>query len=463
MRINIPRELEELKREVSKRRIEADALTQVNILDHIADVYRPLHQDVQEGLHQYYNLPGGRGSCKSSFVSLEIVNQIMDDPTGLSNAIVFRRIASTMRESVYSQISWAINELGVSHLWRGMVSPMQWEYLPTGAQIIFRGLDDSTKLKSIKPRRGSFRYVWFEEFAELPGPNFQRSVLQSVVRGGDKFAVFRSFNPPQSVNNWANVLIHEPDDKAITLQTNYTMVPAEWLGESFLHEAHRLRELNETLYRHEYLGEPTGTGGEVFPSLDIRPITEEEISNLEYLYYGLDFGFAVDPCSFLVCAYDRKHETIYLLDEIYKRGLSNAQLAEEIKARGYDRAGAATRQYNEFMGGWYNETPRNVIIADCSEPKSIYDLRSLGLKVKECHKESGCVQYRVKWLQHRTIVIDPKRTPESHREFINYSYKADKDGNFLSVLPDADNHSIDALAYALNDLIYFKKSKGDTA
>ena len=461
MRANTLRELRELRGEVKRRQAGAETLEAVNVLDHIAEVYHPLHEDILAGAHQYYNLPGGRGSCKSSFVSLEIVSRIMADPTGLSNAIVFRRIAGTMRESVYSQISWAIEELGVSHLWRGMVSPMQWEYKPSGAQIIFRGLDDSSKLKSIKPRRGVFRYVWFEEFAELPGPNFQRSVLQSVVRGGNDFAVFRSFNPAQSVNHWANVLIQEPDAKAITLLTNYTMIPPEWLGESFLYEAQRLQELNETAYRHEYLGEPTGTGGGVFPNLEIREITAEEEASLGYRFYGCDFGYAVDPCSFLVCAYDRKHETIYLLDEIYKKGWSNKELAEAIIAKGYHENGRAERYVSMFGGGGYG-TPKSDIIADSAEPKSISDLRQYGLKVRPCHKEPGCVMYRVKWLQSRRIVIDPKRTPESYREFINYTYKADKDGNFLSVLPDANNHSIDSLAYALNDAIYYK-SKGGTA
>lgn len=461
MKANTLRELRELRSEVKRRRAGSETLEAVNVLDHIAEVYHPLHEDIRAGAHQYYNLPGGRGSCKSSFVSLEIVSQIMADTTGLSNAIVFRRIAGTMRESVYSQISWAISELGVSHLWRGMVSPMQWEYTPTGATIIFRGLDDPSKLKSIKPRKGVFRYVWFEEFAELPGPNFQRSVLQSVVRGGSDFAVFRSFNPAQSVNHWANVLIHEPDDKAITLLTNYTMIPPEWLGESFLYEARRLQETNETLYRHEYLGEPTGTGGEVFPNLEIREIPAEEEDALEYRFYGCDFGYAVDPCSFIVCAYDRKHETIYLLDEIYRRGLSNKDLAEAIIAKGYHENDRAERYVSIFGGGGYG-TPKSDIIADCAEPKSISDLRQYGLKVRPCHKEPGCVMYRVKWLQSRRIVIDPKRTPESYKEFINYSYKADKDGNFLSVLPDANNHSIDSLAYALNDAIYYK-NKGGTA
>lgn len=435
-----------------QQRREAESLIgKLDVCQHIAPVYLPLHADIEAGKHQYYNLPGGRGSCKSSFASLEIVNGVMKDPTGCSNAIVFRLVAGTMRESVFSQIAWAIDTLGVSHLWRATVSPMRYEYMPTGAQIIFRGLDDASKLKSIKPKKGTFRFIWFEEFSELPGPNFTRNVLQSVMRGqGSQFVVLRTFNPPISMNNWANMFIKEPDARAITLLTDYTMIPPEWLGDSFLYEAERLKELNPKAYEHEYLGRPTGTGGEVFPNLEIREITDEEISNAGYVYQGLDFGFAVDPAAFLRVSYDRKHDTIYFLDEIYKRGLSNHQLADEIKAKGYDTTGRLG--YIALSGESY--TGRQLITADCAEPKSISDMRECGLRCNGCHKEPGCVEYRVKWLQHRRIVIDPARTPEAYREFINYSYETDKDGNFLSRLPDEDNHTIDACAYALDSLIY---------
>lgn len=427
-------------------------LDAIDITQHIAAVYKPLHDDIEAAAHTTYNLPGGRGSCKSSFVSLEIVNGIMKDTTGHSNAIVFRLYANTLRESVFSQIAWAIDTLGVNHLWKSRLSPMQWTYLPTGAEITFRGLDTPSKLKSIKPTRGVFRYVWLEEFSELSGGNQVRNVMQSVVRGGDTFTVFRSFNPPISKNNWANLAIQEPDERAITLHTDYTQVPPEWLGEAFLYEAERLKEVNPKAYEHEYLGHAVGTGGAVFPNLEIREITDAEISNMGYIYQGLDFGFAVDPAAFLRVSYDRKHDTIYFLDEIYKRGLSNAQLAEEIKAKGYHKSGHGG--YVSPVYGVMSAEGQQLITADCAEPKSIADLRDNGLRVIGCHKEPGCVEYRVKWLQHRRIVIDPARTPNAYREFVNYEYETDKDGVFLSRLPDRDNHTIDACGYSLDRLIY---------
>ena len=454
MRSNIRARIDRIQEKKSQQKEAHELLKSLDVRQHIAPVYYDLHADIEQGAHTVYNLPGGRGSCKSSFVSLEIVNGVMGDSTGRSNAIVFRLVAGTMRESVFSQIAWAIDSLGVTHLWKSRVSPMQYTYLPTGAQIIFRGLDDASKLKSIKPQRGTFKYIWFEEFAELPGPNFLRSVMQSVQRGGDNFTVFRSFNPPMSANNWANVYIQEPDARAITLLTDYTKIPREWLGEAFIYEAERLRDLNPQAYAHEYLGQPTGTGGEVFPNVEIREITDDEIKNMDYVYQGIDFGFAVDPACFMRVSYDAKHDTVYFLDEIFKRHCSNKELAKLIKDKGYDRTRPSV--YYSRMFGAVAGDERALIICDAAEPKSITDLHNEGLKCYACHKEPGCVEYRVKWLQHRKIVIDPKRTPNAYREFVHYEYATDKDGNILAVLPDKDNHSIDAVAYALNNLIYRK-------
>ena len=447
----VQRQLAEIKREVQRRKDAQSVIDALDVTQHIAPVYLSLHEDIQAQQHQYYNLPGGRGSGKSSFCALEIVDGLMKDKTGRSNAIVFRRTANTMRESVFSQIAWAIDKLDVGEYWQGNVSPMSWTYKPTGAQIIFRGLDDSSKLKSIKPRRGYFRYVWLEEFSELPGENFTRSVMQSVIRGGSAFTVFRSFNPPINASNWANVFIQRPDSRAITLHTSYLDVPAEWLGQDFILEAERLKEINETAYRHEYLGEATGSGGEVFPQIETRKITAAEIEQLQYIYCGIDFGFSVDPAVFIRVAYDSKRDTVYLLDEIYKKHCSNSELAREIQQRGYDTTGQI-RAAGIF--GDYAQTPeRQTIFCDSAEPKSIADLQSSGLKALACRKFPGSVLYGIKWLQNRRIVIDPARTPNAHREFVSYEYMTTKDGEFLADVPDENNHSIDAVRYALDRLI----------
>lgn len=437
-----------LKRRVKATRATREAmnLPQVSIQDCIAPCYMPIHADVADGSHSIYYLPGGRGSAKSSFVSLEIVHGIMNDPE--ANAIVFRKVAQTMRESVYSQILWAIESLNVSALWRTSVSPMQCTYIPTGQTIYFRGLDDSAKLKSIRPRKGTFKYVWFEEFSELDGANMVRNVLQSVVRGGNDFRIFASFNPPLSLNNWANKYVLIPDDRALLFRTNYTMIPPEWLGEAFILEAERLQAVNERAYLHEYMGEPVGSGGEVFPTIQTREITDEEIKNLQYHYFGVDFGFSVDPTAFVHVAYDRKKQTVYFIDEYVKRGMSNTDIAEVVKKRMKD---FARTEFFAYSMETFTSLP--TLVADAAEPKSIADLRKQDLSVIPCKKYPGSVIYGIKWLQTKTLVFDPKRTPTCYAEFTQYEYMTTKDGEFLADVPDHDNHCIDACRYALDRII----------
>ena len=423
----------------------------LNVIPYIAPVYTDLHNDICQGGHTFYNLPGGRGSGKSSFVALEIVLQIMKDASCQSNAMVIRKYANTLRQSVFNQIQWAIDALGVSSLWKHTVMPMQFIYV-TGQVIRFSGLDDPTKLKSLKPSRGYFRILWIEEFSEICGESELRNLQQSVMRGGDRFLVFRSFNPPISSANWANQFIERPDKRSVMLRTNYLQMPVDWLGQGFIEEAERLKEINENAYLHEYMGMPVGNGSEVFPALQIREITEEEIRNSERIYCGLDFGFASDPSAFVRVTYSPKTETIMIIGEIYKRGLSNRELARMIKEQGYDRSDRVTWVLGDAV------PERQLITADCADPRSISDLSGEDLRVTGCTKFPGCIEYRIRWLQHRKIVIDPKRTPETAREFRNYSYKVDrKTGEITSQLQDHDDHTIDATAYALNTVIYKRR------
>lgn len=421
-----------------RRRRRAIDVQSIDIRPHVAPVYYPMLDDIGAGTHSIYNLPGGRGSAKSSVIGLQIVDGVAKDETGQTNAIVFRAVGETLLDSVYAQILWSIDQLGMTELWTCTTKPMRCVYAPTGAMIMFRGLDDPRKLKSIKPRQGRFKYIWFEEFCELPGEGFSRSVIQSVMRGkGSRPIVFRSFNPPVSRNAWANKAIARPDKRAFTIRTTYLDVPADWLGEAFIEEAEHLKVTNPRAYQHEYMGDAVGSGSDVFENLDVREITDDEIKNMRMVYQGVDFGFFPDPTAFVRVAYDQKTETIYLLDEIYRKGMRNTVLAETIRERKYHN--------------WK-------VTGDSADPRSIADLRDGGITCLPCRKFAGCVQYRIRWLQHRKIVIDPKRTPEAHREFAEYAYKVDRNGEILPELVEGAEHTIDALAYALNDIIYARFS-----
>ena len=395
----------------------------------IAPSFAAVHQDIKEHGHTHYWLKGGRGSTKSSFISVEIVLGMMRDAgKGLhTNAVVLRRYGVNLRESVFEQIGWAVNALGVSQLWRDSVSPMSYTYLPTGQKILFRGVDDPTKAKSIKFSKGWAKYLWYEECVEFEGEEKLRNINQSVLRGGADFFAFYSFNPPKSARNWVNQYVSIERDDTLVHHSTYLTVPPQWLGEQFLVEAQHLKEVKPEAYSHEYLGEVTGTGGEVFANVTLRAITDEEISRFDKLRRGIDWGYAADPFAYNVCHYDKTRRRLYIFREIHKVKLSNRAAADLIKPE----AGGAR------------------ITCDSAEPKSIDEVKGYGLRVVGAKKGPDSVEYGVKWLQDlEEIIIDPARCPETAREFSGYELERDREGNFKAGYPDKDNHHIDAVRYA---------------
>lgn len=217
-------------------------------------------------------------------------------------------------------------------------------------------------------------------------------------------------------------------------------MPVDWLGEQFVFEAEHLKKTKPHLYEHEYLGIPIGIGGSVFDNIESREIIDEEINELSYFYYGIDFGFAIDPFVWCEVAYDAKKNILWVTNEIYQVKLKNNKAAELIKSK------------------LKNKNP--YIIADSAEPKSIADFNERGLKVLPSKKGADSVDRGIKWLQDLDkIVIDKKRTPNTFREFISYEYDIDKNGNFISRYPDKNNHTIDAVRYAMEDIINARRIK----
>lgn len=373
-----------------------------------------------------YVFEGGRGSTKSSYVSLKIVELIKNNPT--MHACVVRAVGNTLRDSVFAQMKWAIHELGLDEEFESTVSPLEIKYKKTGQRIFFRGCDDEVKLKSIKPEFGYIGILWKEEKDQLKGPAQERSVNQSVLRGGNVSYDFSSYNPPKSKSNWVNKEKDIPNENRIIHHTDYRTVDAEWLGQKFIDDAEHLKEINPEAYEHEYLGVPNGNGGSVFEYLEIRDITDAEVETFDRIYQGQDWGWFPDPAAFIRLAYAPAQDTIYLIDEHYVNKTPNADNAQWI----------LDHNYFDYE-----------ITCDSAEPKSISDYRDLGLNAHPAKKGAGSVEYGMKWLQGRKIVIDPRRTPNAYQEFSGYEYERDKDGNVVSGYPDANNHLIDATRYAL--------------
>lgn len=408
----------------------------------IGKAFYGVHKDIQAGNHTYYDLTGGRGSLKSSCVSVEIIYNMMKKENKNKHAVVYRKVGDTLETSVYAQIEWAIDILGVSRLWKLTKSPMRAEYIPTGQKIIFKGLDKAAKSKSIKVPFGYIGYLWFEEFDEFSGEEEIRKVQQSVIRGGNDFVVFKSMNPPKSRQNWANDYIEKEKLRKDTLvsQTTYLTSPKEWLGQQFIDDAEWLKMVNPKAYEYEYLGIPIGNGTEVFDNLEIRQITDEEIARFDRLYRGVDWGWFPDPFHYGCMHYDSARMILYIFEEFRTNKMRNSETGKILK--------------DKFNLGRYD-----VVTCDSAENKSIADYRSYGINARGADKGPDSVRYGMKWLQSLIkIVIDPVRCPETAKEFKKYEYELDKEGNPTSVYPDANNHSIDMTRYAM-ERVWKRKGK----
>lgn len=376
-----------------------------------------------------YVFEGGRGSTKSSFISLKIIELLKNNPN--MHACIVRKVAGTLRDSVYAQMLWAINELGLNDEFDNTVSPLEITYKKTKQKIYFRGCDDPIKLKGIKTTFGYVGILWKEEKDQLAGEAEERNVNQSVLRGGDKSYDFSSYNPPKSKSNWVNKAKEVPNENRVIHHSTYETVDGEWLGQKFISDAEHLREINKEAYDHEYLGIPNGNGGNVFEYLEIRTITDEEIATFDRIMAGVDFGWYPDQYCYLRTYYDSARQKIYLIDELYVNKWSNTQTGQWIIDKGYD-------DYT--------------FICDSAEPKSVNDYRDMGLPARGAIKGAGSVEYGFKFLQTKTIVIDPARTPNAYKEITQYEYERDKDGNVISGYPDGEDHAISALRYAYEPL-----------
>ena len=426
----------------------------------IAPPFIKVVHDIEEQLYNEYVFPGGRGSTKSSFISLMIIDLIEKNPD--MHAAVFRQVGQTLRDSVYAQMCWAISALGLEDEYKCNVSPMEITKKSTGQKIFFRGNDDPMKSKGIKApalkkeairriqvnrerlkklktnntmkvENGYIGILWLEELDQFKGPEAVRTVTQSVIRGGDKTYIFKSFNPPKSANNWANKYIKIPKTNMLVTFSTYLDVPKHWLGKPFIDEAEHLKEVNPTAYENEYMGVANGTGGNVFDNVTITTITDEQISEFDHVLNGVDWGWYPDLYSFMRVHYEPSQLQLYIWFEYTCNKQSNRQTADKLIEFGIDG--------------------NDLITCDSAENKSIGDYKSYGLFARPAEKGPGSREYSFKWLQSlREIIIDNVRCPVASQEFLDYEYERDKDGNIISGYPDGDDHCIDAIRYATNQI-----------
>ena len=400
-----------------------------DIASQFTDIYRAI---IDRDYREYY-LEGGRGSTKSSFISEAIIVLLENNPKMC--AVVLRKVKDTLKDSVYAQIEWAIDTLSevyphIKNDYKLTKSPLEITKISTGQKIYFRGADDYGKIKSLKPPKDMYVGItWYEEFDQFAGMMEVRKINQSLIRGGDDFIQFYSYNTPASSQHFVNIEKIIPKESRLVHLSDYRTVPKKWLGQAFIDEAEFLKDVNEKLYRNEYLGEMTGVGGNVFENVELREITDDEINTFDYNYYGLDFGW-VDPVAFNGMYYNPNRRELYIYEELHGSKISNEKLGEMLEP-------------------WKEQ----LITCDSAEPKSIGDLKSYGYLAKGAIKGPGSVEYSMKWLASLSkIIIDQRRCPYTTTEFLNYEFEQDKDGNYITSYPDGNDHHISAVRYAMEQV-----------
>lgn len=376
---------------------------------------------------RYRVCKGSRGSKKSKTTALNIIVRMMQHPQ--ANTLYVRRTFATLKDSCYSDLLWAIERLGVSHLWRGTNAPLEITYLPTGQKILFRGFDDPLKITSISVPKGVLCWVVIEEAYEVTNEeDFNK--LDLSIRGEMPEGLFKQitliFNP-WSAQSWLKARFFDtPDTDTSAYTTTYQC--NEWLDDSDKNIFEKMRLNNPRRYRIEGLGEWGIAEGLIYENVEFKEFSVNELRAQEGIKaaFGLDFGFT-DPSAFVACLVDENARRIYIFDELYKVGLTNQQLAQEIIDLGYGS---------------------QRIIADSAEPKSIQELRERGLNVEPSRKGRDSVLHGIQKIQNYKLVVHTKCVNFWH-EVNNYCWEKDKFGKPVDKPEHEFSHLMDATRYGV--------------
>lgn len=388
---------------------------------------------VGKGYKSYWNFRGRYAACKGSRASkkskttaLRIIYNMMKYDK--SNTLVVRKTYRTLKDSCFTDLKWATRRLEVEHLWEFKYSPLEATYLPTGQKILFRGLDDPLKITSITVDYGFLCWVWLEEAYEITSEK-DFDTLDESIRGELPPYLWKqwmiTFNP-WNEHHWLKKRFFDakddPDILAIT--TNYKC--NEWLDEADLRLFDNMKEKNPRRYQVAGLGNWGIVDGLVYENWKEEEFTLDQVINCDSVN-GIDFGYTNDPAAVFIGFIDTENKKLYVWDEIYKKGLSNKKLYEEIENAHY--------QKKSFT-------------ADCAEPKSIDELRGYGLRVEKSQKGKDSITHGIQYIQDFEIIIHP-RCVNFITEIGNYTWDEDRLGNKINRPIDDFNHLMDSMRYAV--------------
>lgn len=383
---------------------------------------------------RYRVIKGSRASKKSKTCGLSYIQNLMRYPD--ANLLVIRKTARTLQDSCFRELKWAIYRLGVERLWRCNLSPLEMTYLPTGQKIYFRGLDDPMKVTSITVDRGVLCWMWIEEAYEVTKES-DFDMLDESIRGQTPAGLWKqitlSFNP-WNEKCWIKPRFFDADPSPDVLAMTTNFLCNEWLDEADLRVFERMKQNNPKRYRTAGLGEWGVAEGLIFENWIEEDFDIEAIRQRPGIKagFGLDFGYSVDPSALCCLFLDQGNRTIYVYDELYKKQLTNPQLYAEIERMGYRK---------------------ERIAADAAEPKSISELRDLGMhNIRKARKGPDSVRHGIQQIQDYRIIVHP-RCVNFITEISNYTWATDRNGNPTQDPIDEMNHLMDALRYGTADLL----------
>ena len=381
-------------------------------------------------------MKGSRRSKKSKTMALWTISSIMEYPE--ANMLVVRKVFRTMKDSCFTELKWAIKRLKVDAWWEIKESPLEMTYKPTGQKIYFRGLDDPLKITSISVEVGVLCWMWIEEAYEITSEadfdTLAESMLGDLPEGLFK-QITLTFNPWNEKTWIKKRFFDAKSDNILALTTNYKC--NEWLSPEDIKVFEEMRIRNPRRYAVAGLGEWGIVDGLVYENWREEAFDIEDIRSRPGIIsaFGLDFGYTNDPSTLFCGLLDQKEKRLFVFDEMYEKGLSNKKIADNIQAMGYGK---------------------ERITADSAEPKSIDELKSLGLRVKGAAKGKDSIKNGIQWIQDLEIIIHP-RCVNFLTEISNYTWDKDKFGTKLNVPIDDFNHLMDAMRYALEKYIAGKK------
>lgn len=370
-------------------------------------------------------------------MALNTITKMMEYPQ--ANMLVIRKTGRTLKDSCFTELKWAVHRLGVDAWWDFKLNPLEATYKPTGQKIYFRGLDDPLKVTSITVDVGCLCWMWIEEAYEINKED-DFNVLDESIRGEVPEGLYKqitlTFNP-WNERHWIKKRFFDapPSPDILAMTTNYMC--NEWLDEADIRMFEDMKQRNPRRYAVAGLGGWGIVDGLIYENWREEAFDIENVRKRPGIAsaFGLDFGYTNDPTAFFCGLLDVQNKQLFVFDEMYEKGMSNKRIAEKIQELGYGK---------------------EHITADSAEPKSIDELKSLGLRVKGAAKGKDSIQNGIQWIQDLEIIIHP-RCVNFLTEISNYTWDTDKFGTKLNAPIDDFNHLMDAMRYALEKYIAEKK------